>query len=68
LKTSTVASISNLVRSQVHHTGRPALFATRLSWCSVSRGFVSDSFTLTIRTTWINKVSDFEHIRELIYT
>ena len=42
-KTSTVASVVNLIRSQVYHTERPPLFAARLPWCSASRGFISDS-------------------------
>ena len=45
-KTSTVASVVNLVRSQVYHSERPPLFAARLPWCSASRGFVSDSWSL----------------------
>ena len=45
-KSSTVASIINLVQSQVYHTERPPLFAARLPWCSASRGFVSDCWYL----------------------
>jgi len=44
-KTSTGASVVNLVQSQVYHTERP-LFAARLLWCSASHGFVSDSWYL----------------------
>ena len=36
-----------LTRSQDHHTERsPCLFAARWSWCSTSRGFLSDSWAL----------------------
>ena len=42
-KASIVASVVNLVRSQVYYTERPPLFAARLPCCSASRGFVSDS-------------------------
>jgi len=35
---STIASIVNLVRSQVYHTERLPLFAARLPWCSASHG------------------------------
>jgi len=45
---STVASVVNLVRSQVYHSERPPLFAAGLLWCSASRGFVSDSTWYTI--------------------
>ena len=33
LKTSSIASVINLVRSQVYYTERPPLFAARLLWC-----------------------------------
>jgi len=40
-----MGSVVNLVRSQVYHSERPRyLFAARSPWCSVSRGFVSDSW------------------------
>ena len=42
-KTSTVASVVILVRSQVYRTKRPPLFAARLPQCSALRGSVSDS-------------------------
>jgi len=45
-KTSTVASVVNLVRSHVYHSERPPLFAACLPWCSASCGFVSDSWYL----------------------
>jgi len=40
-KTSTVASVVNLVRSQVYDSQHPCLFAALLPWCSSLRGFVS---------------------------
>jgi len=43
-KTSTVASIVNLFRSQIYYTERPPLFAARLPWRSALRGFVSNSW------------------------
>ena len=46
---STVASVVNLVRSQVYHNEHWPLFAACLLRCSVSRGFVSDSRYLFIR-------------------
>ena len=40
-------NILNLARLSVYHTERPpCLFAARLPWCSASRGFVSDSWSL----------------------
>jgi len=40
-------SVINLVRSQVYHTERPlSSFAARSPWCSASRGFVSNSWSL----------------------
>ena len=42
-KTLTVASVVDLIRSQVYHAEHPPLFAARLLGCSESRGFVSDS-------------------------
>jgi len=45
-KTSIVASVVNLVQSQVYDTERPPLFAACLPWYSASRGFVSDSWYL----------------------
>jgi len=51
-KTSTVASVVNLVRSQVNHTERPPLFAARFTFAVMqhvtSRGFVSDSWYLFV--------------------
>ena len=43
----------NLVRSKVYHVERPPyLFAARSPWCSASRGFVSDSWSLFKQTSW----------------
>jgi len=43
-------SVVNLVRSQVYHTERPPdLFAARSPWCSASRRFVSNSWSLFSR-------------------
>ena len=53
-KTSTVASVVNLVRSQVYHTQRPTSFAVRLPWCSASRGFASDSWYLLQTWSWLH--------------
>jgi len=40
-------SVVDLARSQVYHTEGPRyLFAARSPWCSVSRGFVSDRWSL----------------------
>jgi len=40
-------SIINLAWSQVYHTERPSyVFAARSPWCSTSRGFVSDRWSL----------------------
>jgi len=47
-KTLTVASIVNLVWSQVYHSERPPLFAAYLPWCITSRGFISDSWYLLL--------------------
>jgi len=44
----------NLVWSQVDHTEHPShLFAARLLWCSMSRGFVSDSWSLYVMMLWL---------------
>jgi len=43
-KTSTVASSVKLVQSQACYTERPPLFAAHSPWCSVSHGFISDSW------------------------
>ena len=59
-KTSTGASVVNLVQSQVYHTERP-LFAASLLWCSASHGFVGDSWYLFY--FWFTS----SHIRQIIF-
>ena len=56
-KTSSVASVVNFVQSHVYHAEHPRLFAARLPWFSASRGFVSDSWYLSIYTPWAIKRS-----------
>jgi len=43
---STVASIVNLVQSQVYHTECPPLLASSLPRCSTLHGFVSNRWCL----------------------
>jgi len=45
-KTSTIASVVNLVRSYIYHTERPPLFAAHLPWVSALCGIVSDGWYL----------------------
>jgi len=45
-------SVVNLAWLQVYHTERPPyLFAARLPWCSMSRGFVTNSWSLSNSTS-----------------
>jgi len=64
-KTSTVASVVNLVRSQVYNTERSPLFAARLLRCSASRGFVSDSCMVVVN---IRNTAILESLRHVHYT
>jgi len=43
---STVASVVNLIWSQVYHSEHPPLFAACLPWCSAWRGFISNGWYL----------------------
>ena len=47
-KTSTVASIVNLVRLQIYYTERPPLFAARLPWCCASHQVCQQQLILAI--------------------
>jgi len=60
-KTSTVESVVNLVRSHIYHARRPPLFTERLTWCSASRGFVSDSWYLLRYMELLSKIANFSY-------